>query len=200
MNPESPIEITASGNTVLFAFDKGQYVGIKLRILDENGKVLASLLDEDSRYTLTVSPEAKNYYVECKDTGYSYFLLRIKSGPKYSQPSVSGQNKEYAIYQETLKEYMRQHSITNRKDLTEADMRKIGLIMQEKLYGKEAANQQRIAQEVVDAYMKRKGIKDTSDLTNKDWEILRQEISSAVYRWKSQPAKKSAPAKRRKSR
>ncbi|MBQ7169009.1 MAG: hypothetical protein IJR63_03810 [Synergistaceae bacterium] len=205
MNPSEPIEITANGNSVTFLFDKYQYTGIKLRILDSRGKVLGSMPDEDSRFTLKVSAKPENYYVESEDGGrYRYFLLSIKSGPevKRNMPSnvdMESARRQLAVFQEIEQEYRRQHSIGEDEELSQSDMQKIYLTVQERLYGKETARQQEIAQEITNAYMKRKGITDPNKLTQKDWENIAQEVAKKLQGDNTQPVKKST-TKRKKSR
>ncbi|MBQ3447152.1 MAG: hypothetical protein IJG37_05870, partial [Synergistaceae bacterium] len=80
-----------------------------------------------------------------------------------------------------------------------SDMQKIYLTVQERLYGKETARQQEIAQEITNAYMKRKGITDPNKLTQKDWENIAQEVAKKLQGDNTQPVKKST-TKRKKSR
>ena len=206
LNPGKPIEITASGESIVFAFDRDQYIGLKLRIFDSSGKLLGSVPDERSRYVLKVQSSPKNYYVEVNDNGYCYFLLSVKSGPEFvryvpSKKEMDQAKKEAAVYQEVMEAYMKQHGIKDRSDLKAMDMMSISTEVQERLYGKEEAQYMAEGQAAIRAYMQKHGIKNFEDMTENDMKALQDEMMKAhqneINSQKAAPAKTKKPVKRK---
>ena len=97
LNPNSPVEITARGNSVTFADWGGDDV-YSVRVFDSKGELIEVNSEEDSRkYPITVNLTStpENYYLEImqKDTKYDtdeepefcYVLLRMKAGQESGQ-------------------------------------------------------------------------------------------------------------------
>lgn len=203
LNKDNPIILTANGDTIIFSFDDYQYVGQTMRVLDNKGNVLGNVPDEHSKFTLKLSPQEQDYYVEIKDYGYCYVLVKAKAGPVYKKPNTNMVFYEqpaelqriYAKHQPIAEAYMKEHSIKDMRDLTQQDHEVISKRFMASLTQSERelifAHGQKV-QSIISSYMKEHSISDRSKLTMQDWNVINERIHKAESELTQAPAKKSS--------
>ena len=211
INPRNPIVIIANGDKIIFSFDDVQYVGHSIRILDSKGRVLASMPDKNSTFELRLSGQEKDYYVEVKDYLYFYVLIKAKSGSAYVEPTETvtpyQQSPEleriYAKNDPIIEEYMRQHSIRDRSDLTQEDWKIISERFLASLTPSERAllnSQGDMVNNIVKSYMKEHSITDENKLTMQDWKVIQERIQKAENAQGSTTKQSSSPASKAKTK
>ena len=204
INQDAPIILTANGNTITFAFDDYQYVGQTMRVLDSKGNVLGNVPDEHSKFTLQLSSQEQDYYVEIKDYGgYCYVLVKAKTGPVYKEASTNRViyeapaelQKIYDKHQPIAQAYMKEHSIKDMSDLTQQDHEVISKRFMASLTPSERelllAHGNKV-QSIISSYMKEHSISDQRKLTVQDWNVINERIQKADAELIQAPAKTSS--------
>ncbi len=193
INPKNPVEIISYSDRVLFGFDdvyRGNYTA---KILDNKGRVLASVDKHTTIYPykgfaeVKVSSKTDKYYIELtngdkKPSEYFYILLTMKASDTKAERSAKyDRQKEYDDYISVEQAYMRKHGITSRESLTDKDMGAIADEIRKKKNDAGSGTDMMSAlpeeyKKVLIPYMKKHGISSIKDLTTEDWMNLAPEL------------------------
>ena len=203
LNAKNPINIISYSDNVFFAFDNEEHqmwLSSSVRILDNKGKVLASLNKYDDTAKIKVPSKAEKYYVELSknDNGtseYFYILLSIRATdikPAYSAriakqeaDSAEQARKQYEEVLSVEQAYMKRQGIKSRENLTDSDIANIAEELRKKQYeddndsGIDFNELSELPPEirmVIEPYMKKHGITKMRDLTIQDWQTLQPEL------------------------
>lgn len=225
INAKNPINVISYNDKIFFGFETEEHqkwFSSSVRILDSNGKVLASLNKDNDMAEIKVPSKAGKYYVELSrnDNGkpeYFYILMSMKATdvkPAYSArlakneaESAKSQQEEYDKIMSAEQAYMKKHGITKRQDLTQKDMEAIAEEIRRK--NMEEYKAQNPGQDIMKhlpeeykeiflPYMKQHGISRFEDLTIEDWKNLEPELNKLQDKAKATNKNNKSTNKKRK--
>ena len=207
LNPKAPINITSYTDKLFISFSKEYYTsGYSVRIIDDKGKIAASIKNENDNAEIALTSKARNYYAELCVNGKKYFYILLKMKATDTTPAPSS---ELAANEETTRtqaeeieavkrDYMRKKGIRNENALTEKDWENISAAMTSKQLTEEddegysgIDTMPKELREVFEAYMKKHNIKSLNDFTQDDYQAVMNEIQAkGIGQSNSAPKKK----------
>ena len=192
LNADTPISITSCSDEISLFYSRNLDSDTEaVRVLDEKGKVIATLGDPYSEsYKPTevkLSHEFKNYYLELKKYAgkYCYIFLRMKTTDipvKQSKILAEEENRRKGLAnleEEVTNEYMKQHNISDVHDLTQADREAIVEILKDRTTLTDLRDFRKTVDQIYKDYMKKHSISDYNQLTPKDHQAIQNEIQKA---------------------
>ena len=159
-------------------YKKNEFKGIELTLPNGTNDYYFEFGDIQKTYALNILASPTSLLSGSK---YYYVLARITVDdvqPKEDKEItliMEKREKENALFDTVMQEYMKKNNITDKRKLTNKDYEAINKELLKRKgvsQAKSSVNTQAIFDETMNAYMKEHGIKSTSSLTRKDMNAI----------------------------